>query len=42
VTIPAGTRIAQAVFVEVRFPALAQAHAADPARTRGGFGSTGA
>lgn len=42
VTVPAGTRIAQAVFVEVRFPTPAAADAADPHRTRGGFGSTGA
>jgi dUTP pyrophosphatase len=41
VTVPAGTRIAQAVFVEVRFPALRPTTEADPARTRGGFGSTG-
>jgi dUTP pyrophosphatase len=40
-TIPAGTRIAQALFVEVRFPALEEAERADPERTRGGFGSTG-
>jgi dUTP diphosphatase len=36
-----GTRIAQALFVEVRFPAIVVTDAPDPARTRGGFGSTG-
>lgn len=41
VTVPAGTRVAQAVFVELRFPELNEAGAADPERTRGGFGSTG-
>jgi dUTP pyrophosphatase len=41
VTVPAGTRIAQAVFVELRFPELRATGEADPARTRGGFGSTG-
>jgi len=41
VTIPAGTRIAQAVFVRIEFPSLSDAAAADPTRTRGGFGSTG-
>lgn len=39
--LPAGTRIAQAVFAELRFPALREVNAADPRRTRGGFGSTG-
>lgn len=37
----ARTRIAQAVFVELRFPTLAETTAVDPTRTRGGFGSTG-
>jgi dUTP pyrophosphatase len=37
----AGTRIAQAVFVELRFPTLAETTDVDPTRTRGGFGSTG-
>jgi dUTP pyrophosphatase len=41
VTLPAGTRIAQAVFVRMEFPTVAEADAADPERTRGGFGSTG-
>jgi dUTP pyrophosphatase len=41
VTVPAGTRIAQAVFVRMEFPALAETEEGDPARTRGGFGSTG-
>jgi dUTP pyrophosphatase len=41
VTVPAGTRIAQAVFVRLEFPALAEAEREDPSRTRGGFGSTG-
>ncbi len=41
VTLPAGTRIAQAVFVEVRFPAVRLVEDADPDRRRGGFGSTG-
>lgn len=41
VTLAAGTRIAQAVFVEVRFPTLSETSAPDPKRTRGGFGSTG-
>lgn len=40
VRLPAGTRIAQALFVEVRFPSIALSEP-DPARTRGGFGSTG-
>lgn len=40
VTVPAGTRIAQAVFVRLEFPALAEG-AGDASRTRGGFGSTG-
>jgi dUTP pyrophosphatase len=39
--LPAGTRIAQAVFVELRFPVLEEAAHADEGRTRGGFGSTG-
>jgi len=38
----AGTRIAQAVFVELRFPDLQETDAPDPNRARGGFGSTGA
>jgi dUTP pyrophosphatase len=41
VTLAAGTRIAQAVFARLEFPALAEVDAADPARRRGGFGSTG-
>ncbi len=41
VRLPAGTRIAQALFVEVRFPVIARAANGDPTRTRGGFGSTG-
>ena len=41
VTVPAGTRIAQAVFVRLEFPALSEAEREDPSRTRGGFGSTG-
>jgi dUTP pyrophosphatase len=41
VTLPAGTRIAQAVFVELKFPAIAEVERADDRRTRGGFGSTG-
>jgi len=41
VTLPAGTRIAQAVFVEIKLPRLVEAVAAAPTRTRGGFGSTG-
>jgi dUTP pyrophosphatase len=40
VTVPAGTRVAQAVFVEIRFPTMIEGEA-DGARTRGGFGSTG-
>lgn len=40
VTLPAGTRIAQAVFARLAFPALTEADG-DPSRTRGGFGSTG-
>jgi len=40
VSLDAGTRIAQAVFVELKFPDLRE-EAADPARVRGGFGSTG-
>jgi dUTP pyrophosphatase len=40
VTLPAGTRIAQALFVEVRLPTLKEGEAR-PDRTRGGFGSTG-
>lgn len=35
------TRIAQAVFVELRFPKLEIVERADPARGRDGFGSTG-
>lgn len=41
VTLPAGTRIAQAVFVRVEFPDLQETVTSDPRRTRGGFGSTG-
>ena len=41
VTLPAGTRIAQAVFVELKFPKLEETDDADPTRSRGGFGSTG-
>jgi len=41
VVLPAGTRIAQAVFAELHFPDLRETATADPARTRGGFGSTG-
>jgi dUTP pyrophosphatase len=41
VTLQAGTRIAQAVFARLEFPALAEVADADPARQRGGFGSTG-
>lgn len=40
VHLPAQTRIAQALFVEVRFPEITVTDP-DPARTRGGFGSTG-
>jgi dUTP pyrophosphatase len=42
VTVPAGTRVAQAVFAELKFPRLTEGGAADRRRTRGGFGSTGA
>ena len=41
VRLPSGTRIAQAVFVELKFPVVREVAEADPARTRGGFGSTG-
>ena len=41
VTLAAGTRIAQAVFVEVRLPRVVETTDADASRTRGGFGSTG-
>jgi len=41
VALPAGTRIAQAVFVRLEYPRLAESHEDDPERTRGGFGSTG-
>lgn len=41
VVLLAGTRIAQAVFVELRFPRLQAVHDVDPNRNRGGFGSTG-
>jgi dUTP pyrophosphatase len=41
VTLDAGTRIAQAVFARLEFPALGIVDEADPARQRGGFGSTG-
>ncbi len=40
VTLSAGTRIAQAVFVRLEFPIMEEAEA-DPGRSRGGFGSTG-
>jgi len=42
VRLDAGTRIAQAVFVRVEFPALDVTDQSDESRTRGGFGSTGA
>lgn len=42
VRLDAGTRIAQAVFVRVEFPALDVTDQDDEGRTRGGFGSTGA
>lgn len=41
VLVPAGTRIAQAVFVQVHFPRLVETDRPDPSRSRGGFGSTG-
>jgi dUTP pyrophosphatase len=41
VRLAAGTRIAQAVFVELRLPAVQAVEDADPSRRRGGFGSTG-
>jgi dUTP pyrophosphatase len=41
VVLAAKTRIAQAVFIELRFPKLEKAEHADPTRGRGGFGSTG-
>ncbi len=41
VTLPEGTRIAQAVFVRLEFPVLEETDESDPARRRGGFGSTG-
>jgi dUTP pyrophosphatase len=41
VALSAGTRVAQAVFVELRFPRLDVVESADPTRDRGGFGSTG-
>lgn len=41
VTVPAGTRIAQAVFVRMEFPALSEEEHEDLSRMRGGFGSTG-
>jgi dUTP diphosphatase len=40
VTVDAGTRIAQAVFVRLEFPTMEETEA-DPSRSRGGFGSTG-
>ena len=40
VVLSSGTRIAQAVFVELKFPQLREDEA-DPSRDRGGFGSTG-
>jgi len=39
--IEAGTRIAQAVFVEAFFPEMVWADAVDERPDRGGFGSTG-
>jgi dUTP pyrophosphatase len=41
VTLPAGTRIAQAVFVKLELPGIREVDDADASRTRGGFGSTG-
>jgi dUTP pyrophosphatase len=41
VVLSAGTRIAQAVFVELKFPRLQAVDKVDPNRNRGGFGSTG-
>jgi len=41
VALPAGTRIAQAVFVRMEFPELVEVESVDPTRERGGFGSTG-
>ena len=41
VVLSAGTRIAQAVFIELRFPQLQGVDEVDPNRSRGGFGSTG-
>lgn len=41
VVLATGTRIAQAVFVELRFPQLQAVEEVDPDRNRGGFGSTG-
>ena len=40
VRLAAGTRIAQAVFIRIEFPALTVVEA-DMGRSRGGFGSTG-
>ena len=41
VTVPAGTRIAQAIFVRLELPCVREVEDADASRTRGGFGSTG-
>jgi len=40
ITIPAGTRVAQAVFIECLLPHIVEG-VPDTARVRGGFGSTG-
>lgn len=41
VTLERGTRIAQLVFARLYFPPVAEVTESDPARSRGGFGSTG-
>lgn len=41
VTLELGTRIAQLVFVRLLLPSIREVAVVDPARTRGGFGSTG-
>jgi dUTP pyrophosphatase len=41
VTLAAGTRIAQAVFVRLELPDLTEVDDAEPGRERRGFGSTG-
>ncbi len=41
VRLAAGTRIAQAVFVQLHLPTLREVDEATPGRARGGFGSTG-